>query len=70
MFCREGLARVSRNYAYLRPNLLNTWKFVIVHLLFILLPRGSNGAVGAKATVNVLLFLLRRLQDLGGIVSE
>jgi len=60
------LARLERKiecFAYLR-NLLYTRKFVIVHLLFILLPRRSDGPAGTKATVNVLWFLLRWFQDL------
>jgi len=57
------LERKSRSYAYLRPNLLYTRKFVIVHLLF-LFPRRSDGPAGTKTTVNVLLFLLRWFQDL------
>jgi hypothetical protein len=56
----------NRSFAYLR-NLLYTRKFVIVHLLFILLPRRSDGPAGTKATVNVLWFLLRWLQDLQGV---
>jgi hypothetical protein len=61
--CREDSRGKSRNHAYLRPNLLYTRKFVIVHLLF-LLPRRSDGPAGTKTTVNVLLFLLRWFQDL------
>lgn len=57
-----GIERKMQRLAYLRPNLLYTWKFVIVHLLFGF-PRRSNGPAGTN-TVNVLLFLLRRLQDL------
>jgi len=62
MKTREG----NRSFAYLR-NLLYTRKFVIVHLLFLLLPRRSDGPAGTKATVNVLWFLLRWLQDLQGV---
>jgi len=57
------LERKSRRIAYLRPNLLYTRKFVIVHL-FLLLPWRSDRPAGAKSTVNVLLFLFRWFQDL------
>jgi len=62
-FVLERLERKIECFAYLR-NLLYTRKFVIVHLLFILLPRRSDGPAGTKATVNVLWFLLRWFQNL------
>lgn len=65
------LERESRRYAYLRPNLLYTRKFVIVHFLLLLLPRRSDGPARAETTaVNVLLFLLRWLQNLREGVSQ
>lgn len=39
-------------------------KFVLVHLLFLLLPWRSYGPASAHATVDVLLFLLCWFQDL------
>ena len=39
-------------------------KFVLVHLLLLLLPWRSYGPASAHATVDVLLFLLRWLQNL------
>jgi len=30
----DSSGEVSQSNAYLRPNLLNTWKFVIVHLIY------------------------------------
>ena len=47
-------------------------KFVLVHLLLLLLPWRSYGPASAHATVDVLLFLLRWLQNLytGGAISE
>lgn len=62
-YCVVRLERKSQRLAYLRPNLLYTRKFVIVHL-FLRLPRRSDGPAGTKTTVNVLLFLLRWFQDL------
>ena len=39
-------------------------KFVLVHLLLLLLPWRSYGPASAHATVDVLLFLFRWLQNL------
>ena len=39
-------------------------KFVLAHLLLLLLPWRSYGPASAHATVDVLLFLLRWLQNL------
>jgi hypothetical protein len=60
-FCRVN-SNGNRGNAYLRPILLYTRKFVIVHLL--LLPPWRDGPTSTKTTVNVLLFLLRWFQNL------
>lgn len=51
---------------YLRPNLLNTETLVSFFnkLLLLLLSRRSDGSARAHATVDVLLFLLSRFQNL------
>lgn len=51
---------------YLRPNLLYTGSWCWHILLLLLLPWRSYGTASVHATMDVLLFLLRRLQDLRG----
>ena len=52
--------------AYLRPNLLDIGKLVLIRLFLLLLMRRSDGPAGAHAPSNVLLFLFGWLEDLIG----
>lgn len=54
---------------YLRPNLLHT-AILRWQLLLLWFPWRSDGTAGTHATVNVLLFLLCRLQNLDKAVRS
>lgn len=60
----DGGRRSDIEKVYLRPNLLHMEKLVLILLFLLLLARRSDGPAGAHATVDVLLFLFRWLQDL------
>ena len=66
--CHEMTRRgKSHRCAYLRPNLLYTMMFVRVIFFsgFLAQRIASKRTTTATATINILLFLLRRLEDLG-----
>ena len=58
---RGQVTNRAKVHVYLRPNLLNTRKFVIVQFSFLPLPWRSGGSAGTKtAAIDVLLFFLCR----------
>lgn len=56
---------ICSKLAYLRPNLLHMGKLVLIPLFLLLLARRSGGRpAGARAPIDVLLFLFGWFEDL------
>lgn len=58
---------ICSKLAYLRPNLLHMGKLVLIplFLLVLLARRSGGGPAGARAPIDVLLFLFGWFEDLG-----